>query len=155
MVNSGLKCSVGTLAGGLSWCTLAPCDRGPDATEDSLSDCEITEIFRLHEKEEREGPHPCHGCQRISVTSVSLPTSSGHPSEASATLIYPPDLFPSSCQSHSFQRIYVTAFASPSSTWSSDHLRIYKMSTVGVTLTLPVFWRKQRFYEENSRIKTM
>lgn len=43
--------------------------------------------------------------------SPSLPTSSCHPSEASATRPHTADLFPSSCQYHSFRRISVKASA--------------------------------------------
>lgn len=63
-------------------------------------------------RKRKERHHTLQGLPVFSATSVSLPTSSCHASEASATLIYAADLFPSSCQSYSFQRIYVTALAS-------------------------------------------
>lgn len=62
-------------------------------------------------KEEKKVPHPCQWCQHVSLSfSVSLPTSSCHPSEVSATRSHTTDSFPSSCQNQSFRRISVTAF---------------------------------------------
>lgn len=74
-------------------------------------------------KEEKKVPHPCQPCQHVSLSfSVSLPTSSCHPSEASATRSHTTDSFPSSCQYQSFRRISVTAFVATSLSPSLLHL---------------------------------
>lgn len=75
-------------------------------------------------RKRKERHHTLQGGGGRALTSVSLPTSSCHPWEASATLIYAADRLPSSCQSYSFQRIYVTAdaFAAAPARRGSAHL---------------------------------
>lgn len=74
-------------------------------------------------KEEKKVPHPCQWYQHVSLSfSVSLPTSSCHPSEASATMSHTTGSFPSSCQYQSFRRISVTAFVATSLCPSLLHL---------------------------------